>query len=225
MDLLLSFLLSYNDCMATIRRAPSVDHHFELVITKVYEDGDQDLLEDEDESESRPSSSKYDILNARLADAEKSFLISEELEFRAGETDGEPNFVWRDLQGDIDEFYEFVATGTNAPTRAFFETCMYRAMYERKYKASADSISDATLEQFVWRCVTLATFPANPSDMLHYIARLLLRRGNQSARLISSRHRATTKVREAWLHRNRRKWPHHRKRLRNLSKRILSSRT
>lgn len=40
----------YNDCMATIRRLPSVDHNFQLVITKAYEDGDQDLLEDEDES-------------------------------------------------------------------------------------------------------------------------------------------------------------------------------
>ena len=42
---------SYNDCMATIRRLPSVEHNFQLVITKVYEDGDQDLLQDEDESE------------------------------------------------------------------------------------------------------------------------------------------------------------------------------
>ncbi|KAF8974505.1 VID27 cytoplasmic protein [Flammula alnicola] len=123
----------YNDCMATIRRLPSVEHNFQLVITKVYEEGDQDLLEDEDET-----------------DEEKVFLISEELEFRTGETDGEPNFVWRDLHGDVDEFFEFVATGTNAPTRAFFETCMYRAMYERKYKTSADNIQDTTLEQFVW---------------------------------------------------------------------------
>jgi len=42
----------YNDCMATIRRLPSVEHNFQLVITKVYEDGDQDFLEDEDESAS-----------------------------------------------------------------------------------------------------------------------------------------------------------------------------
>jgi hypothetical protein len=36
--------------MATIRRVPSLEHHFQLVITRVYEDGDQELLEDEDES-------------------------------------------------------------------------------------------------------------------------------------------------------------------------------
>jgi VID27 N-terminal region len=37
--------------MATIRRVPSMEHNFQLVITRVYEDGDQELLEDEDESE------------------------------------------------------------------------------------------------------------------------------------------------------------------------------
>ncbi|CDO75567.1 hypothetical protein BN946_scf184858.g7 [Trametes cinnabarina] len=125
----------YNDAMATIRRVPSVEHHFQLVITRVYEDGDQELLEDEEET-----------------DEERVFLISEELEFRTSTTaDGEPTFVWRDLHGDIDELYEFVAAGTNEPTRAFFETCMYRAMYERKYRASADNLSDAELQEFIWR--------------------------------------------------------------------------
>jgi hypothetical protein len=138
----------YNDCMATIRRLPSVEHNFQLVITKVYEDGDQDLLQDEDET-----------------DEEKVFLISEELEFRVGETDGEPNFVWRDLHGDVDEFFEFVASGTNGPTCAFFETCMYRAMYERKYKRNAENIQDATLEEFVWRYVVFATF----SNSIHLL--------------------------------------------------------
>ncbi|KAJ6599005.1 VID27 cytoplasmic protein-domain-containing protein [Mycena vulgaris] len=124
----------YNDAMATIRRVSTVEHHFQLVITRVYEDGDQELLEDEDET-----------------DEEKTFLIAEDLEFRAGETDGEPNFMWRDLQGDVDEFYEYVAVGTNAPTRAFFETCMYRAMYERKYKVGADNVNDKELQEFIWK--------------------------------------------------------------------------
>ncbi|KAJ7047309.1 VID27 cytoplasmic protein-domain-containing protein [Mycena alexandri] len=124
----------YNDAMATIRRVSAVEHHFQLVITRVYEDGDQELLEDEDET-----------------DEEKTFLIAEDLEFRGGETDGEPNFVWRDLQGDVDEFYEYVTVTANEPTRAFFETCMYRAMYERKYKTSADNVSDQELEEFIWK--------------------------------------------------------------------------
>ncbi|VDB85414.1 unnamed protein product [Peniophora sp. CBMAI 1063] len=125
----------YNDAMATIRRVPAVEHNFQLVVTRVYEDGDQELLDDEEET-----------------DEERVFLISEELEFRTGETpEGDPRLIWRDLQGDVDEFYEFVAAGTNGPTRAFFETCMYRAMYERKYRTSADSTQDSDLEEFVWK--------------------------------------------------------------------------
>lgn len=121
--------------MATIRRVPSVEHHFQLVITRVYEEGDQELLEDEDET-----------------DEERVFLIGEELEFRTGENaEGEPVFIWRDIEGDTNEFYEFVASGTNAPTRAFFETCMYRAMYERKYRRSADNTADDDLAEFIYQ--------------------------------------------------------------------------
>ena len=106
-----------------------------------------------------------------LADEEKVFLIGEELEFRAGETDGEPNFVWRDLHGDVDEFFEFVASGTNGPTCAFFETCMYRAMYERKYKRNAENIQDTSLEEFVWRYVVSATFPSSCRTCFIYFVR------------------------------------------------------
>jgi hypothetical protein len=120
--------------MATIRRIPSVEHNFQLVITRVYDEGDQDLLEDEEET-----------------DEERVFLISEELEFRTSQSDGEPTLLWRDLQGGVDEFYEFVASGTNAPTKAFFEMCMYRAMYERKYKISADNLRDEDLAEFIWQ--------------------------------------------------------------------------
>lgn len=51
----------------------------------------------------------------------------------------------------MDEFFEFVALGTNEPTKAFFETCMYRAMYERKYSINADSVNDADLEEFMYK--------------------------------------------------------------------------
>jgi hypothetical protein len=144
----------FNDAMATIRRVPSIEHNFQLVITRVYEEGDQELLEDEEESASFVDS-LCPVLTVLSADEERVFLISEELEFRTGQTEGEPTFLWRDLQGDVDEFYEFVASGTNAPTKAFFETCMYRAMYERKYKQSSDDLRDEDLAEFIWRFVSL----------------------------------------------------------------------
>ena len=92
------------------------------------------------------------------ADEERTFLVGEELQFRTGTTEGEPTFIWRDIEGDATEFYEFVARGTNEPTRAFFETCMYRAMYERKYKQSSDKASPADLQEFVWKCVSFPGF-------------------------------------------------------------------
>ncbi|KAL0070704.1 Vacuolar import and degradation protein 27 [Marasmius tenuissimus] len=124
----------YPEAMVTVRRVPSVEHNFQLVVTRVFEEEDQEILEDEDET-----------------DEERVFLISEELEFRTGEADGEPTFIWRDLEGDVDELYEFVAQGTNPPMKAFFETCMYHAMYERKYKVNPEEVKDAKLDEFMWK--------------------------------------------------------------------------
>lgn len=41
---------SYNDAMATVRKAQSVEHNFQLVVTRVYEEGEEDILDDEEES-------------------------------------------------------------------------------------------------------------------------------------------------------------------------------
>ncbi|EJD00993.1 VID27-domain-containing protein [Fomitiporia mediterranea MF3/22] len=123
----------YNDAMATVRKAPSVEHNFQLVITRVFEEGEEDILEEEDEND--------DLV----------FLISTELEFRTGEVDEEPTLIWRDLDGDVDETYEFVATGANVATVELFVQCVYRAMYERKYKTSSDKASPADLQEFIWK--------------------------------------------------------------------------
>ncbi|KAF5390668.1 hypothetical protein D9757_002743 [Collybiopsis confluens] len=128
----------YNEALATIRRVSNVEHNFLLVVTRVYEEGGQELLEDEDET-----------------DEEREFLISQELEFRTDKTpEGDPTFVWRDLAGDVDEFFEFVAIGTNEPTKAFFETCMYRAMFERKYNRSADNANEEDLQEFIHKPIS-----------------------------------------------------------------------
>ena len=80
------------------------------------------------------------------------FLVGEELEFRTGETDGEPTLIWRDLDGDVDETYEFiVGEGVNIHTVELFAQCMYRAMYERKYKSNSDKASTLDLQEFIWR--------------------------------------------------------------------------
>ena len=87
-------------------------------------------------------------------DDDLAFLISTELEFRTGEVEGEPTLIWRDLDGDVDETYEFVATGANLATVELFVQWVYRAMYERKYRMSSDKASPADLQEFVWKCVS-----------------------------------------------------------------------
>lgn len=49
---LFSLSARFNNAMATIRRVPAIDHNFQLVITRVYEDEDEELIEDEEESTS-----------------------------------------------------------------------------------------------------------------------------------------------------------------------------
>lgn len=140
-----------------------MEHHFQLVVTRAYEDEDQELLEDEDECDStylRHRPSRLHAHTSLLAEDERAFLVGEELQFRVGTHEGEPTLIWRDPDGDVDEVYEFQATGTNEPTRAFFETCMYRAMYERKYRRSADATTDADLQEFIWQCVSIGLYHA-----------------------------------------------------------------
>jgi hypothetical protein len=140
-----------------------MENNFQLVITRVYEDEDQELLEDEDESEHRASLAFPLTTHRLVADHERMFLIDEKLEFRTGEREGVPTLIWRDPQGDVDEVFEFEAPETNGPTRAFFETCMYRAMYERKYRRSADSTQDDDLQEFLWQYVPRDVILYSPS--------------------------------------------------------------
>ena len=65
-------------------------------------------------------------------------------------SEGEHTLIWRDLDGDVDETYEFVASGANKATIDLFASCMYKAMYERRYKMSGNNASDADLQQFSW---------------------------------------------------------------------------
>lgn len=44
------WFFSYNDAMATVRKAQSVEHNFQLVVTRVFEEGEEDILDDEEES-------------------------------------------------------------------------------------------------------------------------------------------------------------------------------
>lgn len=89
-------------------------------------------------------------LRCSAADQERSFLIDEALRFRSGTFEDQPTFLWRDLEDDEDDLFEYVATGANGPTVAFFQTSMYKAMYERKFGKSSADVTDDDLQQFMY---------------------------------------------------------------------------
>jgi len=128
------------DAVASIRKT-SREYMSELVVTRAWAEGEQDLIEEEDEtSEERP------------------FLIDEELNFSVIPTAPEDledpsapstSFTWWNAEGDDDEIYLFVCDAeTPKHTLKTFESVMYRCMYERKYQKSSNTATDSDLAEF-----------------------------------------------------------------------------
>jgi hypothetical protein len=80
-----------------------------------------------------------------LAEDEKVFLLDEAIQFRSSTFEGKPSFQWADIDGDEGDLFEFVALASNAPTAAFFETSVLKAIYERKHLRSSESASETDL--------------------------------------------------------------------------------
>ncbi|KAG9040208.1 hypothetical protein FRB95_000137 [Tulasnella sp. JGI-2019a] len=124
----------YRDAMATVRRT-SQEFNYQLVITRVYEEGEEETLDEDDET-----------------DDERLFLIDTALDFRSGSFEGQPTIVFRDPDGDEEDLFEFVASDSvNAPTIAFFETAVLKAIYERKHQRSSEKARDADLKKLMWK--------------------------------------------------------------------------
>jgi VID27 N-terminal region/VID27 C-terminal WD40-like domain/VID27 PH-like domain len=132
--------LIYKDAGASIRRT-GAEFQYQLVITRVYEEGEQELLEDDVDAE-------LEGLNKD----EQSFLLDEALKFRVDiRESGEKVFAWRDLSGGSGDLWEFVCdSSTPKDTVEAFELIAVRCQYERKYKKSAEKATSEDLEQFVF---------------------------------------------------------------------------
>ncbi|PWN24405.1 putative VID27-involved in vacuole import and degradation [Jaminaea rosea] len=140
----------YKDAVATIRRTPT-EFNYQLVVTRAYDEGEQQLLDEDDES-----------------DDERSFLIDQGLEFRASTSpEGDPTYVWRDLSGvgDSEDVLEFVMDDAqvNSVTRSIFEVTYLQCVYERKYQRSHDAASDADLEELKPAAARGGIYPATPA--------------------------------------------------------------
>ena len=131
--------LIYKDASISIRRT-STEFNFQLVVTRVFEEGEQELLED-DEAEG---------LDAPQNSDEQSFLFDEALEFRVTIRDtGEKVFAWRDLDGSAGDLWEFVCDfNTKAEVVEAFQVAAFRCQFERKYKKPANEATEEELTQF-----------------------------------------------------------------------------
>ena len=134
--------LIYKDARATIRRT-GTEFQYQLVITRVFEEGEEELLEEE---------AGDDVDVDALVNDEQSFLLDEALQFRVDIRDtGEKVFAWRDLSGATGDLWEFVCdTSTKAETVESFELVAVRCQYERKYKKSAEDATEEDLHQFIF---------------------------------------------------------------------------
>lgn len=101
---------SFQDAVATIRRT-GTEYQYQLVVTRAYEEGEEQLLDEDAESKSW-----FGFVSAVLTDCEMSaddervFLIDQSLQFRFGTLDGDATCSWKDLSGEEGDLWEFVSS-------------------------------------------------------------------------------------------------------------------
>jgi hypothetical protein len=130
----------YLDCAASIRKSTR-EHIAELVVTRAYSEGEQDLLEEEDENND-----------------ERTFLVDEALSFSCQDTPaqdreddpdaGAMTLTWWDPAGD-EAIYSFVVSRSTALKDVqLFERVLYRCMFERKYNRPGSEATEEDLDEF-----------------------------------------------------------------------------
>ncbi|EON97323.1 putative vacuolar import and degradation protein 27 protein [Phaeoacremonium minimum UCRPA7] len=134
--------LIFKDAAARIRKTAQ-DFQYQLVVQRVYEEGEEELLAEEEGEDA--------AIDALASDRdEKTFLLDEALEFRVENREGsEKVLCWRDLSGDTGDVYEFVCDHSIQPTQVDqFELVAKQCQYERKYRKPFTTASDEDLRQF-----------------------------------------------------------------------------
>lgn len=130
--------LIYKDAVATIRRTGQ-EYHYQLVVQRAYEEGEEELADDDDEQ-------GVDGLDKD----EKTFLLDQSLHFRSEQrASGEHVLAWRDLSGDPGDLYEFVCDSSVPGDKVqTFVIGAIDAQFERKYRKSAHTATEQQLEDF-----------------------------------------------------------------------------
>lgn len=131
--------LIFKDAAATIRRTGQ-EFQYQLVVQRAYEEGEEELAEEEDEEGAADALDKD----------ERVFLLDQALHFRSVVRDGgEKVLAWRDLSGDPGDLYEFVCDSSVSPDKvATFESAAVQCQYERKYRRSFQQATEEELQEF-----------------------------------------------------------------------------
>ncbi|KAK9239543.1 VID27 cytoplasmic protein-domain-containing protein [Lipomyces kononenkoae] len=125
----------FKDAVAAVRRT-TTEFHYQIVVQRAYEEGEEQLEDEEDEE-------SFD---------EYTFLIDEALHFRQSQSDeGQTIFAWKDLLGDPGDLYEFVCDdGTDTSVIKDFFQVVLQSQYERKYSKSSKLATDEELSEFIY---------------------------------------------------------------------------
>jgi hypothetical protein len=130
--------LIYKDASISIRRT-STEFNYQLIVTKVFEEGEEELIAEEEGGE--------DSLQNQ---DEQAFLLDEALEFRVTIRDtGEKVFAWNDLSGSTGDLWEFVCD-YNCASKSVedFQLAALRCQFERKFKKDGSRATEDQLLQF-----------------------------------------------------------------------------
>lgn len=127
----------YKDAIATIRKT-TIPFNYQLVVRRVYEEGEEDLDGDEDDISG---------LEDEEMD-EKVFLLDEALELAyKSSSAGNVVITWKDTSGEDGDSFEFVCDdGIKEKVFDKFELVAKKCQYERKYGKSFSGPEDSLSE-------------------------------------------------------------------------------
>ncbi|KAF4126156.1 hypothetical protein GMORB2_1402 [Geosmithia morbida] len=131
---------------AAIRVRPThQDFQYQLVVQRVYEEGEAELLAEEEGEDA-----EIDALASERD--EKTFLLDEALHFRIETREGgEKILAWRDLSGDTGDLYEFVCDSSVADDAVDrLLRVAKECQYERKYRKPHTTASEDDLDEFTF---------------------------------------------------------------------------
>lgn len=131
--------LIFKDAAASIRRTGQ-EFQYQLVIQRAYEEGEEELADDDDGQGGSDSLDKD----------EKVFLLDQSLHFRSEVREGGAKILaWSDLSGDLGDLFEFICDPSVPSDKvATFELAAVQCQYERKHRHSAQKATESELEEF-----------------------------------------------------------------------------